>query len=332
MMLPSPILTIIVPSYKTRPYLEYTLPRYAQLFNCGLICVVFIDDGSPDDTSQYIQTFVKKFPRLFSLYTKKNGGHGSVINFAVHSIVNTKYFRIVDGDDYVDPEEIIQFAKELQHINADIVIDNPTIRRGSLVFKMPLRQAEPGYINVNDADPTLAGTTYKTELWTNKFIYVLERVYYEDLEYNLFPLAYASSVYYSVHYTVVVMAGNPRQSTAPRSMTAHLNDIIKLINHVKKFESEHPALPPIYKIRSEEVQLNYFSAYIEFSWAYSVTAKEAAKKISVLRKQPWYGEYISKIGNRYKLICRYGYVYILLLRIGRRAKHVFCHKKDVQAH
>ena len=95
----TPILTIIVPSYQTKAFLEDTLPHYFLSEEQNSLQVFLIDDGSDEETSNALETWSEKNPNLFKVFHKKNGGHGSVINFAI-PFLESKYFQVIDGDDY----------------------------------------------------------------------------------------------------------------------------------------------------------------------------------------------------------------------------------------
>lgn len=53
------ILSIVVPSYKTKNYLDISLPPFISNELLGKIIVFLIDDGSPDDTAKYLKDYEK---------------------------------------------------------------------------------------------------------------------------------------------------------------------------------------------------------------------------------------------------------------------------------
>ena len=91
-----PILTIIIPSYNTSKFVDECLPTFIDDYLIGKVVIYLIDDGATDDTQGKIQKYVMDYPDLFKFVHKENGGHGSVINFGVHNLVKSKYFKIID--------------------------------------------------------------------------------------------------------------------------------------------------------------------------------------------------------------------------------------------
>ena len=63
--------------------------------------VLIINDGSTDNTACIAARYPEKYPEIFRLVNKENGGHGSAVNCGI-SEAKGKYFKTVDGDDWVD--------------------------------------------------------------------------------------------------------------------------------------------------------------------------------------------------------------------------------------
>jgi len=94
-------LTVIVPVYKTEPYLRRCIDSIlAQtLTNFELILV---DDGSPDNCPAICDEYAKRDNRIKVLH-KENGGLGLVRKVGV-DIANGEYIAFVDSDDWIEPE------------------------------------------------------------------------------------------------------------------------------------------------------------------------------------------------------------------------------------
>ena len=93
-------LDIIVPIYNVEKYLRKCLDSlvnqdYSDFF------VRLINDGSKDSSSEIAQEYVSKYPHLFKLYTKVNGGLSDARNYGLeHS--DSKFVAFIDSDDYLD--------------------------------------------------------------------------------------------------------------------------------------------------------------------------------------------------------------------------------------
>lgn len=93
-------LTILVPCFNVEKYLDECLRSLAKqtLRNIKIIC---INDGSTDGTRAIIESYVKNDKRFF-LLDKDNSGYGDSMNKGL-ALVQTKYFGIVESDDFVAP-------------------------------------------------------------------------------------------------------------------------------------------------------------------------------------------------------------------------------------
>ncbi|MBQ7249879.1 MAG: glycosyltransferase family 2 protein [Bacilli bacterium] len=315
-----PILTIVVPSYKTAKFLNYTLPQYAKAVLSGLVRVAFIDDGSPDDTGVLLQDFAARHSKYCSYHKKTNGGHGSVINYALDEVIQTKYFRIVDGDDYIISSELCSFARALKEIDADIIIDQTSISElGSHPRPLGANYLKQGPIDMHEVAPSLAATTYKTEMWKTHNIKLTEHVYYEDMQYNLFPLAFAKTAYYLPFSTYVVVVGNATQSTAPENATNHLEDYCRVIQDIFIFNQHLTVCPPYYLMRSSSIVGQLVDSYVHLAALYCKTLTEARRRIALLKSMPFYREMLESCSEETKKVML-GPLSLLRIRTRFRAK------------
>ena len=106
------ILTVTIPSYNVEAYLEDCLESFVNSEVMDDIEVLIVNDGSSDNTVKIAQRYVDKYENTFRLINKENGGHGSTINTGVRE-AKGKYFKVVDGDDWVDTRSFIHLVKVL---------------------------------------------------------------------------------------------------------------------------------------------------------------------------------------------------------------------------
>ena len=57
------------------------------------------------------------------MISKENGGHGSTINRGIGE-AKGKYFKVVDGDDWVDQDGFAELIQRLKTCDADYVFTN----------------------------------------------------------------------------------------------------------------------------------------------------------------------------------------------------------------
>ena len=82
--------------------------------------VIVVNDGTPDNSVAVAQKYVDKYPHVFSIINKENGGHGSGINVGAEHATG-KYFKVIDADDWVDETLFEKAYLAAKQEDADIV-------------------------------------------------------------------------------------------------------------------------------------------------------------------------------------------------------------------
>lgn len=116
------LLTIAVPSYNAEAYLERCLTSMADPRFVNRLEVIVVDDGSKDSTPDIARAFIEKWPGIFRLISKPNGGHGSAVNAGIDN-ASGKYFRIVDADDWVNTDSLADLLDCMEKVSPDLFID-----------------------------------------------------------------------------------------------------------------------------------------------------------------------------------------------------------------
>ena len=107
------ILSITIPAYNVEKYLDRCLQSFEVPEILDKIEILIINDGSKDKTPDIAQKYCDKYPETYFLYNKENGGHGSGINYGIRYATG-KYFKVVDGDDWLNTEELPAFVQMLE--------------------------------------------------------------------------------------------------------------------------------------------------------------------------------------------------------------------------
>ncbi len=116
-MVNDPVISVIVPIYKTERYIERCLNSIkAQTFKS--FEVIMINDGSPDNSASIAQAFTSD-PR-FILINQDNGGVGTVRNLGI-KLAKGKYIAFIDSDDSVFPDHLEKLYNAASAADADIV-------------------------------------------------------------------------------------------------------------------------------------------------------------------------------------------------------------------
>ena len=117
------VLTITIPSYNVEKYLKQTLDSFLSPEILEEVEVLIVDDGSKDRTAEIGKVYERQYPQTFRVISKENGGHGSTINRGIQEAKGT-YFKVVDGDDWVDTEDFVKLVKALKNCTAQYVVTN----------------------------------------------------------------------------------------------------------------------------------------------------------------------------------------------------------------
>ncbi len=96
-----PLVSILMPGYNAAPFVEETLrAAFAQTWRP--LEVIFVDDGSTDDTVARARGFV---PQGLHLLTQANGGAASARNQALRT-ARGDFIQYLDADDLLAPDKI----------------------------------------------------------------------------------------------------------------------------------------------------------------------------------------------------------------------------------
>lgn len=120
-------LTFVVPAYNMETYLERCISSLLSASDTSDIEVLIVDDGSSDSTPQLADTYEKRWPSVRAIH-QQNKGHGGAVNTGIANARGT-YIKVVDADDWVDPQSIDTMMATLREQRAsgnpvDMVVTN----------------------------------------------------------------------------------------------------------------------------------------------------------------------------------------------------------------
>ena len=108
--------TVICPTYNSENYIKKNFYSLLGQKNQDFE-VIYIDDGSTDDTVLIIKKLIKNYPN-FKIFEKKHGGPGSARNLGIAKS-NGDWISFIDADD-------IWYSLKLQKINKAILENSST--------------------------------------------------------------------------------------------------------------------------------------------------------------------------------------------------------------
>ena len=216
------ILTIIVPSYNTEAYIDECLPTMLKHRYRKQLELLLVNDGSRDGTLEKLKQYEQRYPDTVTVIDKENGGHGSVINLGIRQ-AKGDYLKIVDGDDWVISKNLEKMIGQLASCSADLVI-HPYIKYSVQDRKQKKVSYAIDKKRQMDFDEAASGlreveihaAAYRTSMLRDGHIQVREKCFYEDTEFNIYPIKYVRTVIAFDDPVYVYRVGTASQSISPQ--------------------------------------------------------------------------------------------------------------------
>ena len=236
------IISVIIPSYNIEKYIDKCLNSFVNDKILDYLDILVINDGSTDNTSIIAKKYETKYPKSIRVIDKTNGGHGSTINVGIQYAIG-KYTMVVDGDDWINNNELLEIVESLNSMEdfdaiyynyvTEAQLDNKKIYHSlNGIFSIP------GNVNLDNSKLSiynqigLANTMYKTSILKEKKSEILEKTYYVDVEYMLFPLEYIKKAYYFDKTVYHYLVGRANQSINIKTALKHIDDRKKVVYDV----------------------------------------------------------------------------------------------------
>lgn len=224
------ILTVAIPSYNVSKYLDEILPTFLCDEIMNDIEILIVNDGSKDNTAEIASRYEEEYKGVIRLINKENGGHGSTINRGIEE-AKGKYFKVVDGDDWVDSKEFIKYVEALKNIDADAILtpfNRVNIENGEIIKKDFSGLKHGTIYKVDDIICELShkyqmhSITFKSEI-LKKIPKIRENCFYVDQEYVNYPLKYIDTIAYLECTIYQYRVGNNEQSISFKNMQKNRN-------------------------------------------------------------------------------------------------------------
>ena len=219
------ILSISVAAYNLGEMIEDNLKSFCDSGVIDDIEVLVINDESTDDTAKRAEKYAKKYPKSIKVITQKNAGPGATVNNGIKHATG-KYFRMVDGDDWVNPKDFAKLIAELKKLDVDAVFTNYTPfhqRKQKFLPTVKTDNMTPGEVfDFKDYEyhwnPPLRmhHSIFRTDIMKKHV--KLDNGFYTDTEYMFYPTPYLKKVIYLDLDIYQYRVGMPGQSTSPEKM------------------------------------------------------------------------------------------------------------------
>ena len=242
------ILSIVVPAYNTEKLIEKCLESLVirnDLMN--QIEVLVVNDGSMDNTTMVAEKFVNRYPNVFRLFNKSNGGHGSAINMGI-SKATGQYIKILDSDDWFDSEVFEEYVCDLLHMRTvDVIINNLVYcndvsgnrRWNESLVTNDLNGKEVRFDDVIENNYIgMSMVTFRLDIIKVNKIIIDENLYYSDVEYMHFIIPYVNTCYCTDYYLYYYRINQKTQSCSISGFKKHSEDHRRIIEKcIERFHS-----------------------------------------------------------------------------------------------
>lgn len=236
------VLSVSVACYNLKEMIEDNIKSFCESDVRDKIELIIVDDGSKDNTLEFVKKWVDKYPDTIKLIAKENGGPGSTVNYGIRHATG-KYFRMLDGDDMAMSKNLDRFIHMLENTDADMITSNYCYLNNQTKEITPAKKYDieegvvKGFDEVYKKLPfEMHAITYKTSILKDNNI-TLDNCFYTDTQYLLYPIPYVNTVMHFDDIIYVYRVGNQGQSVSVSSMIKNrAQHEFVLFNNVKYYE------------------------------------------------------------------------------------------------
>ena len=285
------ILTIVIPAYNVAHYLTKTLDSLVCCKHIESLDIIIINDGSTDSTEEISQNYAVTYSDSVRYISKKNGGHGSVINTGLN-MASGKYFSVMDGDDWGNSNALDHIVEIMTSASEDVLAANYqtyNIENGETVhFRFGKIEYGRSYSIrelVKSGIPLVMHELfYKTALLRKMNLHIREKVSYDDEEYCMFPFAKAENIRFIDEEYYIYRQGDVNQSMSITNQLRRFHDKYKVLNDMIRYVEKHDIKAPNLTYMQGRIENLITSLY--FLWL--ITCPDRKKgRYEVKRLRAW---------------------------------------------
>lgn len=234
------ILTISIAAYNVESYIRETLNSLVIPEILDNLEVFVVDDGGSDGTLAIAQEFQKKYPETFHAVHKENGGYGSTVNWSIEHATG-KYFKLLDGDDWVDKRGLIELVKNMNLSTAECFVSGAVERNteGKERLLYPYLEGVGNQIlssdellSLNVVPVSMWGLSFLTSMLKNNYVDLPKHSLYTDQIFVMQGLTRSTHFQISAQSVYVWRLGRDEQSNNKKSIEKHYEDVIKVADIV----------------------------------------------------------------------------------------------------
>lgn len=244
MQMYSKLLTITIPSYNVEKYLDECLKSFVFPYDDPRLEVIVVDDGSTDRTKDIAIKYADKYPKTIKVISKKNGGHGSTINTGL-KYATGKYFKVIDGDDYIDNSVLSKYLDLMERADEDVITNDKvdfidgTEQQTPFYFGSVEYDKKISMENISEKWPfSIHRIALKTEIVRQNMPAIDEHCFYVDQEFVLYNIPNIKTLRASDAILYYYRIGNANQSISFENVYKRRGDLRRVIDSLLQFYND----------------------------------------------------------------------------------------------
>ena len=198
-----PLLSIVVPVFNRANFIEKCF-QYIQEQKYKNIEVIFVDEGSNDNSVQIIKQLKKKYKNISLLKNKSKGLLAG--RFLGFEKANGQYLASLDCDDFINNNFYYDMITKMQGINTDLVMSDSIMVTNGRKIPIPLIDCFGADDTILNGDglglifKSVEQQTSQKYVWTS-LTYVWNKVFTRDLYKRIQP--FFKYFYKKLEYPIV---------------------------------------------------------------------------------------------------------------------------------
>lgn len=223
------VLSIAIPAYQVEKYIVQCVKSMTGIQGRERLDILIIDDGSTDRTKDLAEKLAGRYPECVRAIHQENRGHGGAINTGIQE-AKGRYFKVVDGDDWVNAKALEGLMDCLEKAEEDVVFHDYAEVYQKNGKKKRFSFSVPAYktFHIKELEKmgflAMHSFVYKTKLLQDMPLKIDEHCYYVDLEYSLCPLWWAKDFCYVPFPVYRYRLEREGQSVSPEGFRKHVKD------------------------------------------------------------------------------------------------------------
>ena len=259
------LLSFAIPCYNSEAYMEKCIESI--LPGGEDVEILIVDDGSKDRTAEIADEYARKYPTICKAIHQENGGHGEAVNTGIRNATGL-YFKVVDSDDWVDPDAYCKILKKLKELaggnkHLDMMLANYVYEKEGAKHKKVMRQTgfpQDQIFTWNDIRHFFKGhyilmhsVIYRTQLLRECGLELPKHTFYVDNIYVYKPLPHVRTMYYMDVDFYRYFIGRDDQSVNEKVMISRIDQQIR----VNKIMLDDVDLHKVTNLKCRKYMLNY---------------------------------------------------------------------------